>query len=93
METTINTATQEAAQSNNNTPKYIVSNNTAMFIDLLRQQDALFRDIINAVGKFYGEASVDGLMEKDFHPILFSLRDAIFEYVKDSMSCNTGSTI
>lgn len=89
METTINTATQEVAQSNNNTPKYIVSDNTAMFIDLLRQQDALFRDIINAVGKFYGEDSVDGY----FHPILFSLRDAIFEYVKDSMSCNTGSTI
>lgn len=92
METTINTSNQEVAQSNNNTPKYIVSDNTAMFLDLLKQQDVLFKDIYKAIEKFYGVSNVDRLMD-DFYPILCTLKDKVFEYVKDSMNCNTGSTI
>lgn len=55
-----------------------------MFFDLLRQQDVLFKDIYKAIEKLYGVSNVDRLMD-DFYPILCTLKDKIFEYVKDSV--------
>lgn len=83
METTINTTTQEVEQA-----KYIVSDNTAMFIDLLKKESQLHGCIADTIEEIYGVSLADGIMMNDFYPILLSLRNKIFEYVNTSIEDN-----
>lgn len=83
METTINTTTQEVEQA-----KYIVSDNTAMFIDLLKKESQLHGCIADTIEEIYGVSLADVIMTNDFYPILLSLRNKIFEHINASIEDN-----
>ncbi|MEG0815735.1 MAG: hypothetical protein RSF93_07315 [Mucinivorans sp.] len=91
MKNQVNTVAKEATRTTDTLTKYTVSPDTAMFLDLLKGYNELYVNIVNVVEKCYGESQVDEIFDRDFNPIMSSLEDEIFEYLKYSIRDNIGS--
>lgn len=91
MKNQVNTVAKEATRTTDTLPKYTVSPDTAMFLDLLKENSGLYDSIYSAIEEYYGVTQVDEIFNRDFNPIMSSLEDKIFEYLKYSIQDNIGS--